>query len=90
MSCQVADPGPNSPASSPVPSTVPRINPARRVHLDVGGCRHPTCPAPGYPPSYLGTLNPWTGRLTAVPLTGPSFRPQGMVFVSPGWVVTPG
>jgi hypothetical protein len=49
-----------------------------------------TCPAPGYPPNYLGTLNPWTGRLTRVPLAGPAFRPQGMVFVSPGWVVTPG
>jgi hypothetical protein len=49
-----------------------------------------TCPASGYPPNYLGTLNPWTGVLTRVPLAGPSFRPQGMVFISPGWVVTPG
>jgi hypothetical protein len=49
-----------------------------------------TCPGPGYPPNYLGTLNPWTGLLTRVPLAGPSFRPQGMVFISPGWVVTPG
>jgi hypothetical protein len=49
-----------------------------------------TCPAPGYLPNYLGTLNPWTGLLTRVPLAGPSFRPQGMVFISPGWVVTPG
>ncbi len=49
-----------------------------------------TCPAPGYPQNYLGTLNPWTGLLTRVPLSGPSFRPQGMVFISPGWVVTPG
>jgi hypothetical protein len=49
-----------------------------------------TCPAPGFPQNYLGTLNPWTGVLTRVALAGPSFRPQGMVFVSPGWVVTPG
>lgn len=49
-----------------------------------------TCPAKGFPPNYLGTLNPWTGLLTRVPLTGPSFQPQGVVFVSPGWVVTPG
>jgi hypothetical protein len=49
-----------------------------------------TCPAPGFPQNYLGTLNPWTGLLTRVQLTGPSFRPQGMVFISPGWVVTPG
>ena len=43
-----------------------------------------TCPAPGFPPNYLGTLNPWTGVLTAVPLSGPTFGPQGMIFVSPG------
>jgi hypothetical protein len=49
-----------------------------------------TCPAPGFPQNYLGTLNPWTGVLTRVALAGPSFRPQGMVFISPGWVVTPG
>jgi hypothetical protein len=49
-----------------------------------------TCPGPGFPENYLGTLNPFTGLLTAAPLGGPSFRPQGMVFISPGWVVTPG
>jgi hypothetical protein len=49
-----------------------------------------TCPGPGFPQNYLGTLNPWTGLLSRVPLSGPSFRPQGMVFISPGWVVTPG
>jgi hypothetical protein len=48
------------------------------------------CPAAGFPNNYLGTLNPYTGLLTAAHLTGPSFRPQGMVFISPGWVVTPG
>jgi hypothetical protein len=49
-----------------------------------------TCPTKGYPPNYIGTLNPWTGLLTRVSLAGPSFQPQGLVFVSPGWVVTPG
>ena len=49
-----------------------------------------TCPAPGFPPNYLGSLNPWTGHITRVPVRGPAFEPQGMVFISPGWVVTPG
>jgi hypothetical protein len=49
-----------------------------------------TCPAPGFPPNYLGSLNPWTGHITRVPLRGPAFEPQGMVFISPGWAVTPG
>jgi hypothetical protein len=39
-----------------------------------------TCPASGFPPNYLGALNPWTGAITAVPMTGPSFEPQGMIF----------
>ena len=49
-----------------------------------------TCPAPGFPPNYLGSLNPWTGHITRLPVRGPAFEPQGMVFISPGWVVTPG
>ena len=49
-----------------------------------------TCPAPGFPPNYLGQLNPWTGQITRVPLHGPTFGPQGMVFVAPHWNVTPG
>jgi hypothetical protein len=49
-----------------------------------------TCPGPGFPPNYLGTLNPWTGVLTAVTPHGPSFNPQGMVFVGPHWEVWPG
>jgi hypothetical protein len=48
------------------------------------------CPAPGYPPNSLGTLNPWTGVLTQVALRGPSFNPQGMVFIGPHWEVWPG
>jgi hypothetical protein len=43
-----------------------------------------TCPAPGFPANYLGTLNPWTGRLTRVALRGPAFGPQGMIFVPAG------
>jgi hypothetical protein len=49
-----------------------------------------TCPAPGFPSNYLGQLDPRTGHITRVPVTGPAFEPQGMVFVSPGWVVAPG
>jgi hypothetical protein len=35
-------------------------------------------------PNYLGSLNPWTGHVSRVPLRGPAFEPQGMVFVIPG------
>ncbi len=49
-----------------------------------------TCPAKGFPPNYLGQLNPWTGHITRVPVSGPVFGPQGMVFIAPGWNVTPG
>ena len=49
-----------------------------------------TCPGPGFPANYLGRLNPWTGTITSVPLAGPSFEPQGLVFVGRGWHVTPG
>jgi hypothetical protein len=40
-----------------------------------------TCPAPGFPPNYLGVLNPWTGQLSRLPLRGASLQPQGMAFV---------
>jgi hypothetical protein len=40
-----------------------------------------TCPAPGYPPNYLGELNPWTGQITPVTLFGPAVEPQGMLFL---------
>ncbi len=40
-----------------------------------------TCPAPGFPPNFLGELNPWTGAITPVPLFGPVVQPQGMLFV---------
>ncbi len=39
-----------------------------------------TCPGPGYPANYLGTLNPSTGQITAVPLHGPALEPQGLLF----------
>ena len=68
--------------------------PARSVLVAVTPCdasnAPATCPAPGFPPNYLGLLNPWTGHITRVPVSGPAFEPQGMVFVSPVWVVTPG
>lgn len=40
-----------------------------------------TCPAPGFPPNFLGTLNPWTGAIARVPLFGPPVQPQGMLFI---------
>lgn len=40
-----------------------------------------TCPAPGYPPNYLGLIDPWTGVISAVPLNGPAVEPQGMLFL---------
>jgi hypothetical protein len=40
-----------------------------------------TCPGPGYPPNYLGRLNPWTGVITPVALSGESVQAQGMLFV---------
>jgi hypothetical protein len=41
-----------------------------------------TCPAPGFPANYLGSLNPWTGQISAVPVTGASLHPKGMLFLS--------
>ncbi len=49
-----------------------------------------TCPGPGFPPNYLGSLNPWTGNITSVPLAGPVFQPKGLVFVGRDWRVSPG
>jgi hypothetical protein len=40
-----------------------------------------TCPAPGFPPHYLGQLNMYTGHISAVSLRGPGVEPQGMIFV---------
>jgi hypothetical protein len=44
-----------------------------------------TCPGPGFPPNYLGQLNPWTGAISKVDVRGPAFGPQGLVFIGPGW-----
>ena len=40
-----------------------------------------TCPAPGFPPNYLGELNPSTGAIARAPLTGPAVAAQGMLFL---------
>jgi hypothetical protein len=42
-----------------------------------------TCPSlPDFPPNYLGSLDPWTGAITPVPVSGADFVPQGgLVFV---------
>jgi len=40
-----------------------------------------TCPAPGFPPNYLGSENMFTGQLTPLPVTGAKAEPQGMIFV---------
>jgi hypothetical protein len=42
-----------------------------------------TCPAPGFPPNYLGSLNPFTGHVSRVKLTGPRLEPKGLLFVAP-------
>jgi hypothetical protein len=39
-----------------------------------------TCSRPNYPPNFLGLLNPYTGGITRVALSGPSVQPQGMLF----------
>ncbi len=39
------------------------------------------CPAPGYPPNFLGELNPWTGQISPVTLAGPAPQAQGMLFL---------
>ena len=46
-----------------------------------------TCPGRGFPANYLGSLNPATGHISRVPLSGPNYQPKGLVFVSPGWSV---
>ena len=43
-----------------------------------------TCPAPGFPPNYVGMLAPWTGHVSRVMLSGPRLEPQGMLFLSAG------
>jgi hypothetical protein len=43
-----------------------------------------TCPGPGFPANYLGSLNPWTGHISRVPVHGAALNPQGMLFESRG------
>jgi hypothetical protein len=43
-----------------------------------------TCPGPGYPANYLGSLNPWTGHISRVAVHGAVLNPQGMLFESQG------
>ena len=40
-----------------------------------------TCPAPGFPANYLGTINLTTGAITAVTTTGPNLQPKAEIFV---------
>ncbi len=40
-----------------------------------------TCPAAGYSPNYLGTINMTTGAITPVALKGPNLQPQGEIFL---------
>ena len=42
-----------------------------------------TCPSPpAYPANYLGSLNPWTGQVSPLAVTGTAFVPQGgLLFV---------
>jgi len=41
-----------------------------------------TCPAPGFPPNYLGTINPLTGHVAKAVPTGPNLQPKGLLFVA--------
>jgi hypothetical protein len=40
-----------------------------------------TCPGPGFPPNFLGTINLGTGALTKVVLAGAPVQPKGLIFV---------
>jgi hypothetical protein len=40
-----------------------------------------TCPGPGFPPNYVGVLNPWTGQISRLPVIGATLEPQGMIFL---------
>jgi TusA-related sulfurtransferase len=40
-----------------------------------------TCPGPGFPPNYLGRVNPDTGLISRVVVTGAPLAPQGMLFL---------
>ena len=40
-----------------------------------------TCPGPGYPANSLGELNPWTGVIRPLQVSGAPVQPQGMLFL---------
>ena len=42
-----------------------------------------TCPGPGFPANYLGSLNPWTGAVTQLNVSGAAFVPQGGLLFMP-------
>ncbi len=42
-----------------------------------------TCPGPGFPANYLGSLNPWTGAVTPLVVGGDDFVPQGGLLFIP-------
>ncbi len=39
-----------------------------------------TCPGPGFSANFFGQLNPWTGVITRLPISGPAPAAQGMLF----------
>ena len=61
--------------------------PAQAVFVAVTPCdaanAPSTCPAPGFPPNYLGALNPFTGHISKVHLTGPRLEPKGLMAIAP-------
>jgi hypothetical protein len=42
----------------------------------------PTCPAPGFPPNYLGVLNLFTGHVSHARTTGLSLQPQSLLVLA--------
>jgi hypothetical protein len=43
-----------------------------------------TCPAPGFPANYLASLDPWTGQVSTVNISGAPYVPQGGLAFVPG------
>jgi hypothetical protein len=38
-------------------------------------------PGPGFPANYLGRIDPGTGHIAPVHVSGPAFEPQGLLFL---------
>lgn len=49
------------------------------VFVAVTPCDARHLPWAWLPANYLGALNPWTGHVTAVSVTGPAFQPKGLL-----------